>query len=690
MTTKPSKGKREIKRSSAKTFKGSKPSDFYGEGYFLKGEGSNYGRKDEEGNLLYAPYVLEAYLQGRRLVARNILHLWPRIKSVMVLGCARGYFVAAFRELGVHAVGVDISEWAIENCMEGMAEYLYQGDVCDLSLWEDNEFDLVLAFDVLEHIELPDLKTAIDEAVRIGKMTILDVPIAPDDKHPDQSEGTDKSHVSVYSQDWWLQQFLNRGQEVIRSKEYVYPEEHEESPWPDKHDHAVTMYFQTPIPVPTVETIEHVEIAPEGDAFRIAWWSNSPWAPTGYGVGTAGVVYPLAYEYDMGVISAYGLEGRVLGFSDIEGRNPGARVTVFPRAFDDVGIDATKLVIANWRPHILITLFDIWIGDNPVGGNAPGWLAKLHPFWIPIIPVDHQPVPFPTSTMAEKAYKCVAMSQFGKRELEKAGIASEYIPHGTWTDTFTPPSTDEQKEADREFLIEHTAPLFPGEPIEPWSMDDFIIGINAANKDEKRKGYQKMFKGIQHFLEQNPDAKKDLKVHLHTWARFPGGLNLDHAAHVLGITPYIKKTHTWHMYSGMRTSSLAKFMRSHDIGMNCAWNEGFGIPLIEWASSGVPTIGTNFTSMPELIRGHGWLVEGATTFMDSMLANTMIPNEYAISECIEEAYNGKNMDVYSKAARKFSMDYDFEKVVVPLWKKLIEEVREELRPKTLEERWIHK
>lgn len=685
----PKKLKRKILRSSDKTFKGSKSSDFYGEGYFLKGEGSNYGRTDEDGKILYAPYVAEAYLFGRRQVAREFLRMWPKIDKALVLGCARGYFVQALRELGVEAVGIDISEWATENCYPGLEKFVYQGDVCDLRMWPDKYFDLVLAFDVLEHIKVPDLITAIDEAVRVGDMVIVDVPIAPDDEHPDQSAGTDASHVSVYSQEWWISQFMERGHEYFRGRAYFYPEVHEESPWPDGRDHAITMYFRRPRLPPTVETAPDVMIMPGADEFRILWWSNAPWAPTGYGVGTSGVVYGLAYHYDMGVLCSYGLEGRVLSFSDIEGRNPGSRITVFPKYFHEVGVDAAELIVENWRPNLMITLFDIWVDDNPVGGRSPGWISRTHPYWVPYFPVDHDPCPYPILAAANRAFDRVAMSQFGQRKLEEEGISSHYIPHGVDVEIFKPAATEEQLTADREFLIEHTSPLFPEDTQADWSTDDFIIGINAANKDEKRKGFQRMFKGIQRFLEMNPDAQKDLRVHLHTDVRFPGGINVDHAAALLEIAPICRKTHSWHRYAGLTPKQLARVMRSHSLGMNCSWNEGFGIPIIEWEASKVPVMGTDFTSMTELIKGHGYLVKPKTYFLDSLMANAAIPDVDDIARQLGKAYNKpKQLERYGRKAHKFAQNYDWKKVVVPLWEQLIEDFREKIRPQTLEERWI--
>ena len=147
--------KQDIKYSSKKIFDGSSPSTFYGKGYFLEAAGSNYGRKDKDGKLLFSPYDAESYLTRDRMVVDVLLKSIPNIKTAIVLGCARGYMVQAFHERNVETVGVDISEWAVKNCAPEVADYIYCGDVCDLSKWRDGEFDVVIALDVFEHIRIP-------------------------------------------------------------------------------------------------------------------------------------------------------------------------------------------------------------------------------------------------------------------------------------------------------------------------------------------------------------------------------------------------------------------------------------------------------------------------------------------------------------------------------------------------------
>jgi len=679
--------KREIKRSSEKTFEGSAPQEFFSKGYFLEARGSNYGRPDMvTGEPLFSPYTEEFYLGRSRLLVSSLLRAITGVKNVIVLGCARGYMVQAFQERNIDAVGVDISEWAIENGAPSVAGKLYCGDVCDLSMWDDDEFDLVVALDVLEHIRVPDLYKALDETCRVGKVIVFDAPIDIDDTMPDQSDGTDKSHVSVYSKAWWITEFLKRGYDPISVQEFTYPEEKAESRWPDRHDHGVTIYLRPTRLPPTATTVPTITVKSGGKDFRILWWSNSPWVGTGYGVGTKHVVYPLNKHYDVRCLSYYGQQWSALNYNGL---------VCHGSLYDKFGIDAAQLLCNNrrWRPHLMITLFDIWLGDSPLLGGNKDWFTKIHPYWVPYFPIDTQPIAPPVLNQARQAYQCVAMSQFGRRQLEMEGISAKYIPHGVDTNVYHPP---EDKAAAAMNLLETSEPLLAKDPL-PWPEGSFIIGKVGANKDvPPRKGYDRDFKALEIFFDQNPDARRDTRMYLHTMANFPGGVPLGHLADINNIADHIRVTEPFLVWCGLMPRDMSRMYGGFDVLLNASRSEGFGMPINEAAACGVPTIATDFTSMTELVKGHGWLVNslknagGFETFDTTLLMSEYaIPDEFQIAEAIGEAYNSPDkVRDFGEKSREFSLDYDWDNVITPLWIELIEELRERMRVKPKEERRI--
>ena len=356
---------------------------------------------------------------------------------------------------------------------------------------------------------------------------------------------------------------------------------------------------------------------------------------------------------------------------------------MYPKLFEPSGGDAASLVVQNWKPDIGVTLFDVWVGEgkNAYTPREPGWIKDMLPYWIAYVPVDHDPIPYPILNQCALADRVVAMSRFGQKQLNDNEVGSEYIPHGVYTDTFTP-CLPEDKPKWRENLTQRGTAMDSDNSVK-WSDEDFIIGINAANKDTKRKGYEQMFKAVHHFLVNNPDAKNDVKMYLHTWNDFPGGMPLYGLARGIGVAPLIRTTHKWYMYSALTSERMAEIYNGFDLFFNLSRNEGFGIPIIEAAACAVPTIATDFTSMTELVKGRGWLVKPVTHVMDMLMSDTAIPNFYEAAEYIEKAYNSpKTIKRLGEKARANAMKkYDVETVVQPLWMDLFEDVRRGLNAK---------
>jgi len=421
--------------------------------------------------------------------------------------------------------------------------------------------------------------------------------------------------------------------------------------------------------------------------FKILWWSNAEWAPTGYGTGTKGAIEQIKDRYDVRLLCFWGLEGRAMMIDD---------VLHYPKMFTFLGEDAAETIIksSDWNPDLMITFFDIFIGEQPSLVAERNWFTKItegtSTHWIPWAPQDHDPCPWAIANQAKQAFKVVSMSKFGKRTFADQGIDSTYIPLGTNTKIFKP--APYKHEEDVQWLIEHTIPLNDRKNL-AWDADSFIIGINAAPKDPVRKGFREMFKAFKIFLDQNPDAKKDARMHLHTYNHFPGGMPMDSYTNHVGIMEYIRWTHPYNLYVGYAEEHLAQMYNAWKINFGLSRREGFGLVFLETAAMGIPSIGTDFTSIPELVDGHGWLVpsEGGEDFNVGKEPTPLEgygakPDIYAAVDALEDAYNNpEKLEDLGKKARAFSLDYDWD-VVGKMWIDFLDGVREELRPRDLAER----
>ena len=146
-----------------------------------------------------APYT-DAEFWGNyyAVMAKDIVEkLNPR--TVLDAGCALGYLVAALRDLGVEAYGVDISEYAIANVREDIRPYCAVGSLLEpLPEVLPRKYDLVLSIEVLEHLTAEDGKTAIRNLCQYSDKILFS-------SSPEDFE--DITHINVQQREYWAEIF---------------------------------------------------------------------------------------------------------------------------------------------------------------------------------------------------------------------------------------------------------------------------------------------------------------------------------------------------------------------------------------------------------------------------------------------------------------------------------------------------
>lgn len=130
-------------------------------------------------------------------------------KKVLEIGCAKGFMVKDLRDLGVDAYGVDVSQYAIDNCEPEVTPYLYVGDArTELSQFSNNEFDLVYSLRFLECVSEIDIPNLISEMKRISKYQFHVV-----DEQPNSD------FYLVHDLQWWVNSFNWAKNTQIASRE---------------------------------------------------------------------------------------------------------------------------------------------------------------------------------------------------------------------------------------------------------------------------------------------------------------------------------------------------------------------------------------------------------------------------------------------------------------------------------------
>ena len=378
---------------------------------------------------------------------------------------------------------------------------------------------------------------------------------------------------------------------------------------------------------------------------NILWFSNAPWAHTGYANQTDMFwwrIQQLGHKVTLG--ANYGLAGAPLNIE----RN-GQETRVLPSGMTVHGNDIVGAHARQVDADIVVTLYDSWVFDNTI-------TSKFR--WCPWLPVDHLQVPEPVAQALKTAWQPIAYSKFGQAALKDAGIDALYVPHGVETNVFTPQDRDKARESlklQRDDI-------------------DFLAVMVAANKGlPSRKSFCEVLYAWAEFVKDHPKAM--LYLHTHAGPQMAGE-DLIERIRQLGIPkenvifcdPY------WYTL-GYSSAYMARLYSAADVLVNPATGEGFGIPIVEAQACGCPVIVSDWTSMPELCFA-GWKVEGEP--FPTPHGWQKRPLVGAIHSALCAAYDKRNYDKLRRDARKGALAYDADLVAEKYWKPALEQIAGDL------------
>lgn len=89
---------------------------------------------------------------------------------ILDVGCGKGYLLYEFTQLlpGIDVVGLDISDYAIDNAKPEIKDKLQIGSAIDLP-FESDSFDYVFSLITFHNLYIYDLMSAVKEVERVGK-----------------------------------------------------------------------------------------------------------------------------------------------------------------------------------------------------------------------------------------------------------------------------------------------------------------------------------------------------------------------------------------------------------------------------------------------------------------------------------------------------------------------------------------
>ena len=131
-------------------------------------------------------------------------------KKVLMVGDGLGHRSYAGLCCGVDVEAFELSAWAVEHCpYPPMKNKIKQGDL--LTYETEGEFDLVVAYDVLEHLHPDDLHKALTNMHKwTNKKILISVPFIGD-----PNLENDPTHQSKMTKEEWVQTITKAGFKVM-------------------------------------------------------------------------------------------------------------------------------------------------------------------------------------------------------------------------------------------------------------------------------------------------------------------------------------------------------------------------------------------------------------------------------------------------------------------------------------------
>lgn len=380
---------------------------------------------------------------------------------------------------------------------------------------------------------------------------------------------------------------------------------------------------------------------------RLIMNTNSIWSNSGYAT-IAKALYPRIVKegYALASVNFFGQEG---GVFELEG------VKQYPKMSSAWGDDATFHHQRDFKADVAFTNQDIWTMDYNL-------LKGLNRF-IPIVPIDHKPAPPRVVERLKLAYRIITYSKFGHDMLQDEGLYSTYIPCMVETNTFKPLG-------DKAKWKENI-----GIPA-----DRFVLGMVSANKDvPPRKSFQEVMDAFVMFKKNVPNAA----LYFHTFmSGLGGGFPIDEYSKFLGIEKDVFYLQPYDLMFHVDQKKLNEIYNAFDVLMAPSTNEGFGIPIVEAQSAGIPVITNNWTSMPELIKNGttGFLTDVQWKRFTPMLGYVGHPSTESIYNALMSVFRKDRVKMGEEARRYVLNEYDADMVYQKYWSPYLRRLELEIYP----------
>lgn len=301
---------------------------------------------------------------------------------------------------------------------------------------------------------------------------------------------------------------------------------------------------------------------------------------------------------------------------------------------------------------------------------ALSFLRNVKLPFVLYVPIDAELTPTWADEM-KGARRLILYSKFGYGQARRFFPASTtgYIPHGVDTETFRPL---DRSAADLREQVSETANR-------PIPRDAFMFTCTAANVGE-RKNLPLLIRTFAKFKEKHGDSC----LYLHTNSASTGqGYDLSTVARGFGVQGSVFFPKYNPIMEPASDEEFCRLYNASDAFVSASSGEGFMLPLLESQSCGLPAVVPLNSAQTELVRGHGWLYDCVPSeayvnypaYVPTMQFYA-VPDQRALFAAMEQAYGARGDPKPRLEARRFALQYDWDRVM-PGWFRVLDELAEE-------------
>ena len=314
---------------------------------------------------------------------------------------------------------------------------------------------------------------------------------------------------------------------------------------------------------------------------KILMLSDSPFTCTGYATISTNIMNGLSDLGHQCFFQAHNYIGQTLppGVKFEDGKE--LKFTIYGTGKEPYSKDVLIPRLRELKPDIFIVLLDTFMLYQAGFINLDFAPAKTI-FYFPSDGEDR--LPLRCEDLLRKFHVPVAMAKFGQEQVLKAhGIKAEYIPHAVDTKIYYPLPQEEREKLKAKYG-------FRGK---------FVIG--SVYRNQGRKMPDRMFKAFAKFAKNNPDAI--LFCHSDP---FDSAAVFDSHQLIkkLGIENRVRFS-GMNFFKGFDYKQMNEIYNVMDVFTLSTSGEGFGVPIIEASSCGIPNVVTDYTTTKELLIDNG-------------------------------------------------------------------------------------